>query len=164
VYSTVPGFLQTKAYAKAELSRSPVVLATDIESMATARQERGDRLFRASAPRVWVVLGEEALWRIGPSERPDQLKRLREVADLPNVSIRLVPCDAGPQAGLSCPFTLLWIEGANATIAYVETLTGADYVKSTSAYSLAFEKAEESALTQDETRDRLDRAISGQDR
>ncbi|WP_158684432.1 helix-turn-helix domain-containing protein [Amycolatopsis orientalis] len=164
VYSTIPGFLQTKGHAKAELSRSPVVLATDIESMAAARQERGDRLFRENAPRVWVVLGEEALYRIDTAERAGQLARLRKIAELPNVTIRLVPMEAGPQAGLSCPFTLLWIEGANATIAYVETLTGADYVKTTSAYTLAYEKAESVALTRDETLDRLDRVASGHDR
>ncbi|MGW4488885.1 helix-turn-helix domain-containing protein [Amycolatopsis sp. NPDC004368] len=164
VYSTIPGLLHVKAYAKSELSRSPVVVATNIETMAAARQERGDRLFRPNAPQVSVVLGEEALWRIGPAERPEQLARLRKVSDLPNVTIRIVPVTAGPQAALSCPFTLLWIEKANATIAYVETLTGADYVKSTGAYSLAFEKAEESALTEDETRSLLDRVISGQDR
>ncbi|WP_397545615.1 Scr1 family TA system antitoxin-like transcriptional regulator [Saccharopolyspora rosea] len=72
-----------------------------------------------------------------------------------------MPLDHGPYAGLSCPFTLLWIERARATIAYVETLTGADYVKTTRAYSLAFEQAQDGALNDDETLTLLDRYIAG---
>ncbi|QIZ34234.1 hypothetical protein FDZ84_05145 [Saccharopolyspora sp. ASAGF58] len=129
VFNEIPGLLQTRAVAKAQLSRSPVVLAADIEGMASAREERGNRLFEAGAPQVWVVLGEEALLRqVGSRDvMAAQLKRLREMADLPTVSIRVIPLDCGTYAGLSCPFTLLWIERAKATIAYLETLTGADY-------------------------------------
>lgn len=162
VYSEIPGLLQTKECAKAQLARSPVVLAADVDDMAAAREERGDRLFRDNAPQVWAVLGEEALLRrVGtPEVMKAQLERLREMAKLPTVSLRVVPLDHGPYAGLSCPFTLLWIERARATIAYVETLTGADYVKTTRAYSLAFEQAQEDALTDDETLTLLDRYIA----
>ncbi|GAA4838842.1 helix-turn-helix transcriptional regulator [Saccharopolyspora rosea] len=163
VYSEIPGLLQTKDCAKAQLARSPVVLAADVDDMAEAREERGNRLFRDNAPQVWVVLGEEALLRrIGtPTVMKAQLERLREMAKLPTVSLRVVPLDHGPYAGLSCPFTLLWIERARATIAYVETLTGADYVKTTRAYSLAFEQAQDGALNDDETLTLLDRYIAG---
>ncbi|MEV5535292.1 helix-turn-helix transcriptional regulator [Saccharopolyspora shandongensis] len=159
VYSEVPGLLQTKDTAKTQLSRSPVVLAADIEGMAEAREERGNRLFRQNAPQVWVALGEEALLRrVGtPDVMNAQLARLRDIAELPNVSLRIVPLDRGPHAGLSCPFTLLWIERAQATIAYVETLTGADYVKTTGAYNLAFDQAQSDALSDTETLALLDR-------
>lgn len=161
VYSEIPGLLQTKAYARAQLARSPVVTAADLESMAAAREERGGRLFRANAPKVWAVLGEEAmLRRVGtPDDMAAQLARLRQIADLPSVSLRVVPLDNGPHAGLSCPFTLLWINEARASIAYVETLTGADYVKSTSAYTLAFDQAEGDALSEDDTRALLDHYV-----
>jgi len=153
VYNEIPGLLQTKECARAQLARSPVVMAADLDSMAAAREERGNRLFRDAAPQVWVVLGEEALLRrIGTADAMKaQLQRLHTLAALPTVSLRIVPLDHGPQAGLSCPFTLLWIERAKATIAYVETLTGADYVKSTAAYALAFDQAQSSAFSEDDT-------------
>ncbi|WP_433869798.1 helix-turn-helix domain-containing protein [Saccharopolyspora sp. CA-218241] len=158
VYSEIPGMLQTRDYGRAQLSRSPVVTAADLEPMSTAREERGNRLYLDGAPRVKAVLGEEALLRrVGtPQQMRSQLVRLREMADLPTVSLRVVQLTCGPHAGLSCPFTLLWIEQARATIAYVETLTGADYVKSTGAYTLAFEQAEADALSEDDTRTLID--------
>ncbi|MBK0865406.1 helix-turn-helix domain-containing protein [Saccharopolyspora sp. HNM0986] len=163
VYGEVPGLLQTKDYARAQLSRSPVVTAADLDSMAAAREERGNRLYRDGAPHVWAVLGEEALRRrVGTHDQMGtQLRRLREIADLPSVTLKVVPLEHGPHAGLSCPFTLLWIEQARATIAYVETLTGADYVKSTEAYTLAFDQAEGDALSEDDTRALIDRCIQG---
>lgn len=162
VYNEIPGLLQTKDCAKMQLTRSPVVLAVDVDDMAAAREERGNRLFQDNAPQVRAVLGEEALLRrIGtPQMMKAQLERLRAMANLPNVSLRIVSLDQGPYAALSCPFTLLWIERANATIAYVETLTGADYVKTTQAYSLGFDQAQEGALTDDETLTLLDRYIA----
>lgn len=158
VYPEIPGMLQTRECAHAQLSRSPVVSGADIDGMADAREQRGDRLYREHAPNVFVVLGEEALHRrVGtPEIMHRQLQRLRDIADLPNVSIRVVGFDAGPQAALSCPFTLLWIERARATIAYVETLTSGDYVKSTNAYTLAFDRAQREAKSEDETRTLLD--------
>ena len=164
VYSEVPGIAQTREHARLQLSRSPVVLAADVDSMAQARQVRGDRLFRPGAPRVWILLGEEALRRLGPREiAKPQAVRLLEMSELPNVSIRIVPFTAGVQAGLSNPFTLLWIARTSATIAYVETLTGADYLKTTQPYTLAFGTAEESALPEDESRELLAKTAEGGD-
>ncbi|MGW3467960.1 helix-turn-helix domain-containing protein [Saccharopolyspora sp. NPDC000995] len=162
VYAEIPVLLQTREVAKAQLSRSPVVLAADIEDMAAAREERGNRLYQDGAPDVWVVLGEEALLRqLGSRDvMAVQLARLREMADLPTVSLRVVPLDQGAYAGLSCPFTLLWIERAKATIAYLETLTGADYLKTTGAYSLAFDQAQGGALSEADTLALLDRYIA----
>nr|WP_281248775.1 Scr1 family TA system antitoxin-like transcriptional regulator [Saccharopolyspora flava] len=53
---------------------------------------------------------------------------------------------------MSCPFTLLWIEKARTTIAYVETITGADYIKSVGAYTLAFDQAENDSVSPDDSR------------
>ncbi|GAA4877288.1 DUF5753 domain-containing protein [Saccharopolyspora cebuensis] len=159
--SEIPGLLQTRDYARAQLLGSPVVTAADVEPMADARAVRGQRLYRDNAPRVWAVLGEEALLRrVGtPEQMTTQLRHLREVAELPAVSIRVVPLHAGAYAGLSCPFTLLWIEAARATIAYVETMTGADYVKTVGTYNLAFERAEAAALSERDTLDLLEHHI-----
>lgn len=162
VYSEIPGLLQTKEAAKAQLVRSPVVMAVDLDSMAAAREERGNRLYREGAPQVWVVLGEEAmLRRIGtPQVMASQLRRLREMATLPTVLLRVVPLDHGPYAALSCPFTLLWIRKARATIAYVETLTGADYIKSTAAYMASFDQVYSEALPEADTLTMIDRRLT----
>ena len=163
--SEIPGPLQTWATARSQLARSPVVTAADLDTMAAAREERGNRLFYQGAPRVWFLLGEEALLRqVGTrDQRRAQLIRLRDIAGLPNIVLRLLPLDSGPHTGLSCPFTLLWIEEARARIGYVETLVGADYVKSTNTYTIAFEQAEDHALTEGHTREVLDSYINKQE-
>ncbi|GDY33966.1 helix-turn-helix domain-containing protein [Gandjariella thermophila] len=164
-YAEVPGLLQTLEYGQAQLLRSPVVTGADVVGMAEARWQRGERLRRANAPKVWAVLGEEALYREvgGPQVLRRQLQRLREFAHLPNVSLHVLPFSAGASPALSCPFTLLYIERARATIAYVETLTGSDYLRSTGAYSLAFEHCQRDALPEDDTRALLDRRITDLD-
>ena len=162
VYAEIPGLLQTREFARTYLARSPVVTAADLDSMAAAREERGNRLLRDHAPQVWAVLGEEALLRrAGTADAVKaQFQRLSAIAALPTVSVRVVPLDHGPEAALTSPFTLLWIEGAKATIAYVETLTGADYVKTTAAYSVAFEQAQNAALSEEDTLKLIDRHVA----
>jgi hypothetical protein len=161
-YAEVPGLLQTSEYAQAQLLRSPVVAGADVEAMAQARQERGERLFSPYPPQLWAVLGEEALHReVGGSDvLRRQLQRLRELAELPNVSLRVFPFAAGASPALGCPFTLLYIERARATIAYVETLSGSDYLRSTGASRLAFDHCQRDALSEEDTRTLLDRRIT----
>ncbi|WP_181400031.1 helix-turn-helix domain-containing protein [Actinokineospora spheciospongiae] len=160
VYNEVPGIFQTVEYARAQLMRSPVIPGAQVAGMAQARHERGERL-RSSGIRVLAVLGIEALYREtgGQEVLARQLERLVEMAGLPNVTIRILPWAAGGTPGLSCPFTLLWIEPANARIAYTETLTGADYLKTTDTYSLAFEQASDLALGEEASQDELKRRI-----
>ncbi len=165
VYAEIPGLLQTKQVAMITMRQSPVIRASEVEAMAAAREQRGNRLYGEHAPQVRALLGEEAFARqIGPAHvMRDQLKRLREMSDLPNVSIRAIPFDRGRPVGLTSPFTLLWIEPARASVAYVETLTNADYVKTITPYTLAFEQAEHEALSDEDSQVLLDRYIAATD-
>jgi hypothetical protein len=101
-----------------------------------------------------VLTVQEALHREvgGPDVLRRQLQRLRELAERPNISLRVLPFTAGASPALSCPFTLLYIERARATIAYVETLTGSDYLRSTGAYMLTFDHCQRDALSEEDTR------------
>lgn len=161
VYNEIPGIFHTVEYASAQLMRSPVIPGAQVAGMAHARRERGERL-RSAKAEVLAVLGMEALYREagGREVLANQLRRLVELGELPNVSIRVVPWSAGAVAGLCNPFTLLWIEPANARIAYTETLTGADYLKTTDSYSLAFEQAGDLALGEQASQDELKRRIT----
>jgi transcriptional regulator with XRE-family HTH domain len=162
VYGEVPGMFQTTEFARAQLMCSPVVLGAQVNGWAEAREQRGERLRKPGAQPVLAVLGEAALYvEVGGRDvLRRQLERLHDFAVLPNVSIRLFPFAAGASPGLSCPFTLLFIEPAQVHIAYAETLTGADYIKTTSAYSVAFDQAHERALSEDDSREALVRRIN----
>jgi hypothetical protein len=161
VYNEVPGLLQTADYAYAALSQSPMVPGGDAHAQAEARALRGTQIVQPDGPRIWIVLGIEALHREvgGPAVLCDQLRRLREIADMPNVSLRIIPWEAGVSPALSCPFTLLYVKPAR-TIAYVESLTRPDYIKATGSYLAAFEHATRIAADEDDARVILDSRIS----
>lgn len=163
---SVPGHLQTAAYARVCLSESLVIPAADVGPMAEDRERRGDLLFSGKGPRLYAIVAEEALRRqIGGREvMRGQLERLRALADLPHASFRVVKLTAGPHAALGYPFTLLYVERAKATIAYVESLTDAAYIKKSSTYMLAFERLEQKAATEEESCALLDQLIADLDK
>ncbi len=164
---SIPGHLQTTAYARACLSESLVIPAADVGGpMAADREKRGDVLFSGNGPRLFAVVGEEAIRRrVGDRDvMRGQLERLRALSDLAHASFRVVKIGSGPHAALGYPFTLLYVERAKATIAYVETLTDADYIKRSDTYILAFERVQQIAATEDESRALLDGLIAELDK
>ncbi|MGH3812945.1 MAG: Scr1 family TA system antitoxin-like transcriptional regulator [Pseudonocardiaceae bacterium] len=56
-----------------------------------------------------VVINEGALRRVvgGPDVMRGQLRRLVESSELPNVVLRVLPCDAGAHPGVDGSFTVL---------------------------------------------------------
>jgi hypothetical protein len=157
---TVPGNLQTEAYALAQMSVSLVIAPADMYTIAQDREARGDRFFTDEARKLEVVLGEAAVRQQigGPTVLSGQLDRLLAMAELPNVTIQVVPLAAGGHAAMDCPFTLLYLARARASIAYVESLTTADYLarpQHAQTYNLAFEAAKRVALSAADTADLL---------
>jgi hypothetical protein len=162
---TVPGNLQTEAYALAQMSTSLVIAPVEMHMIARDRMARGDRFFTDEARKLEVMLGEAAVrQRIGgPKVLAEQLGRLLEMMDLPNVTIQVVPLTANGHAALEYPFTLLYIARARATVAYIESLTTADYLarpQHAQTYSLAFESARRAALSPGDTADLLRQIMS----
>ncbi|GAA2662844.1 MULTISPECIES: DUF5753 domain-containing protein [Actinosynnema] len=160
IYPEVPGALQSAAYARTQLGHSPIVRQNDLTSWAEVREKRGDLLAEEMVSatgkprRVSAILGEEALYRLvgGPAVMRAQFQRLLMFADLPHFSLRVLPFSAGSTPALSSPFTLLWIEPANVNLAYVESMGGADYIKTTNPYVVAFDDAQRRALSEIDSR------------
>ncbi|SCL62648.1 Helix-turn-helix domain-containing protein [Micromonospora yangpuensis] len=92
----VPGLLQTPGYARLRITSARSVgegRADHLELEVQARQARQALLERSlDAPRYTAVLEEAALGhRAGPPEvLREQLDKLRELATLPNVTLRLL--------------------------------------------------------------------------
>jgi transcriptional regulator with XRE-family HTH domain len=144
----IPGMLQTRDYARAVLSTSVAVPPAEVEQMATNREHRAERL-RSGAPLLWVVLGEEALRRTvgSPQIQRGQLLRLRELTELPNVTVQIMPLSGGAHTALGMTFILLDL-GRSRTV-YIEGLTGADYLvrpQHIQTYSLAFDRLRVASL------------------
>jgi transcriptional regulator with XRE-family HTH domain len=130
VYETmvVHGLLQTEAYARALFATATPPDADDVvERKVAVRLARQRLLTRPNPLRLWVVLDESVLRRQigGPDVLAGQLDRLLAVAQLPNVTIQVVPFDAGPHPGLIGSFTLVRFPSPHdPDIVYIEGVTG----------------------------------------
>ncbi|MET9380144.1 helix-turn-helix transcriptional regulator [Streptomyces sp. NPDC002928] len=118
----LPGLLQTEAYAQAVFRNDvPALTENEIEQRVAARVGRQEILHRAVPPTVSFIISEAVL-----KDRPgghdvyvEQLRCLREYADLPGVTQQVMPLGGEFHAGLSGPFVL--VETADhQRVAYVE--------------------------------------------
>ncbi|GLY86310.1 helix-turn-helix domain-containing protein [Actinoallomurus iriomotensis] len=125
----IPGLLQTPEYARALFvaGREP-----DIPSAVEARMARQDPLHRPDPPEVWVLLAETALLcHVGGRKvMRDQLARLLELSELPNVILRVVPNSAGANLGLDGPFKIVTVK--EGSVAYLDALNGGRLAPETS--------------------------------
>ncbi|PRY40514.1 helix-turn-helix protein [Umezawaea tangerina] len=158
--ASVPGNLQSEAYALAQMASSLVIAPADMPTIARDRVARGDRYKNDPGRKLHAVLNEEAvLRRIGGVDvLAGQIERLLELGALPNVTIQIVPLEAGAHAALEYTFTLLYIARARASIVYIESLATADYLarpQHAQTYNLAFESAQRTALSHEDMADYL---------
>lgn len=128
----VPGLLQTEGYARAiMLLRHLHVSVGEIERRVALRMARQAFLSQPGAPDLWVALDEAALQRPlgGPKVHRAQLQHLIEIAQLPNITLQVVPFDAGGHVAAGGPFTILrFPDPGLPDIVYLEHLTSAVYL------------------------------------
>jgi len=104
----VPGLLQTEDYARAVLRTQVMATDEEIEEMVRARMERQAILASDSRPMLWVILDEGVLLRPvgGAYVMHDQLERLTEAAQRPNVVLQVIPLAVGAHQGMSGNFVI----------------------------------------------------------
>jgi hypothetical protein len=133
----VHGLFQTEAYARAvsALGRRGAS-AAELDRWVAVRLKRQELLTAAKPPRVWSVVDEAALRRPvgGVKVMRAQLRRLAEVAELPNVTLQVVPFRAGGHDAAGGSFTILrFSEPDVPDVVYIEQLTGAIYLEKPAA-------------------------------
>jgi transcriptional regulator with XRE-family HTH domain len=155
----VPGLLQTEEYARA-VHRAALVRATDdeIDQLVKVRMARQELLTTDDAPQVWIVLNESVIRRVvgGRAVMHEQLLRLQEAADSPNVTLQVVPFSAGAHPAMDGSFELLsFPELGDPNVVYVEYHAGALYMEKlqeTERYRLLFDHLRAAALPVDASR------------
>jgi hypothetical protein len=128
----IPGLLQTEDYVRAvvggaQLEGSP----EEAERRVQLRLGRQSLLERPDAPRLWAVVDEAALRRPvgGPEVMRAQLERLIEATKLPNVTLQVLPLDAGAHPAMVGAFSVLRFPDQELPdIVYVEHLISALYL------------------------------------
>ncbi len=128
----VHGLFQTEGYARAvTVLGHETAPAPEIDRRVSLRMKRQDVLLSGEPPRVWSVMDEAALRRPvgGRGVMLGQLARLLEVADLPEVTLQVVPFRRGGHAGAGGGFTVLrFREPDLPDVVYIEQLTSALYL------------------------------------
>lgn len=125
--AVIPGLLQIDDYARALMETSPDIPGEkEIEERLEVRRER-QRLLSGDDPlRLWAVIDEAALRRKvgGEDVMRQQVAYLVEVAKQPNVTLQVLPFDAGAHPALAGSFTILSSDEGFPDVAYVETIGG----------------------------------------
>lgn len=127
----IPDLLQTREVAGALIQLGhPSGSTDDTERRIALRVARQEVLTQPEAPCLWAVIDESALWRLGSRMvMRAQIQHLIEIAELPNVTLQVIPIYSGAQAGVGGPFRILrFSEPDLPDIVYLEQLTTALYL------------------------------------
>ncbi len=92
---------------------------------------RKQLLDRPNSPKIWAVVDEAALRRsLGTAQAMRrQIEHLIEMTQRPNITLQVIPFDAGGHAAAGGPFTVLrFAEPDLPDIVYLEQLTSALYL------------------------------------
>ncbi|WP_078854182.1 helix-turn-helix domain-containing protein [Streptomyces sp. NRRL F-5135] len=160
----LPGLLQTKNYARAVFgSRVPVIGKDEIETQVATRLQRQEILHRDVPPMVSFVISEAILLdRLGGEEvYEEMLRHLRACADLPGISLQVLPLGRRTHAGLNGPFILLETPD-HQHLGYTETQRGSQIVSDPHEVSILAQKyamLRTQALNAEESKSLLDRLL-----
>ncbi|MFJ9840259.1 helix-turn-helix domain-containing protein [Kitasatospora sp. NPDC101155] len=158
----VPGLLQTEDYARALLEANPAAVRPErIDQVVKIRMERKAVLNKPDSARFWAIIWEPALrCPVGGADvRQAQLRYLAEAAQLPNVTLQVVPIGLGATAGACGGFVMYGFTDSPAPGAvFVETLTNGHYLEREAeldGYGLVFEYLRSSALNPSDSLDMI---------
>jgi transcriptional regulator with XRE-family HTH domain len=106
----IPGLLQTADYARAMMRAGrPTDNDANIERDVTARIDRQEIFSSDNPPIAWFVIDESVLSRPigGFHVMREQLERLEQISEMPNVMIQIMPSDIGSHPGIEGPLRIL---------------------------------------------------------
>ncbi|HEV7977362.1 helix-turn-helix transcriptional regulator [Amycolatopsis sp.] len=161
----VPGILQTRDYARVLVSTG-IADEERIENGVAVRLQR-QKLLEPGGPDSYFILDESVLRRQvgGPEVMRDQLKRLKELAALDNVTIQVVPFSAGRHRGLVGSFEIFELSDQEDDYAlmleqpYKDVLIE-DSSEETREYVVIFRELEKVALSEEETVEFIDQVLA----
>jgi hypothetical protein len=148
----VPGLLQTPDYSRAMLDVNiPKLSPERIHELLEVKMTRQRILKRDPPLRLWAIIDEAALHRVvgGPTVMATQLDRLIDATSSPNVTVQVIPYEAGAHPAMDSTFNILKFAGAVPSVVYVEGLVGyfyPDHPDEIARYRQVFEQLRALAL------------------
>ena len=149
----IPGLLQSSGYARAVM-RAAGIPDDEVETRVAVRMGRRDVLLRADPTNLLAIIGESVLRRpVGePRVMTEQLDHLLKMAQLPNITVRVVPDNTGWHPALEGPFLLL--ANSATTLVHLENRRSGLFLndpEDLAAYMAAVEKTLNVALDAEQT-------------
>jgi transcriptional regulator with XRE-family HTH domain len=158
----VPGLLQIPQYTEAiNVALSPERTPEEIQRLVQLRADRQQRLTSEDPLILRAVINEGALHRQvgGPTVMRSQLRRIAEMAKLPNITVQILPFSAGAHSGMRGPFTALRFPEEPMNTVYLELYGAALYQEAPSEvnkYTDRFDQLTRQSLDAEDTAQMLD--------
>jgi transcriptional regulator with XRE-family HTH domain len=152
---TIDGLLQTREYAR-EITEAALFLhpPQEVDQRVEIRMNRQRRLHQPDDPlHLWAIMDEATLRRKvgGESVMRRQLDHLRTVAEQPNVTVQILPFDAGAHAATQTSFTIFeFPHFSDSEVVCIEISRGEIFIEDTRdvyRYMLVFNALLQKALT-----------------
>ncbi|MFD1149136.1 helix-turn-helix domain-containing protein [Saccharothrix hoggarensis] len=129
----VPGLLQSEAYTRALIGGVlPDAAPAEVDRRVQLRKARQALLLEDDPLRLHAVVDEAAVRRLvgGRDVMADQLRRLRDLAEQPNITLQVVPFEAGGHAAMDGPFVILaFPERFDPDVVYLESARSDVYLE-----------------------------------
>ena len=158
----VPGLLQIGAYAREIITATAITRTPEeVSALGEVRKARQAILTsRDGGPlTLWAVIHESALHkRVAslPTLMRDQLRHLLDMAELPNITIQIMPLTATPHPGMLGTFEVVRFPAPWPTVVTLESLRGTTFIEGggdAAVFSSAFERIVAAALPVDDSRE-----------
>lgn len=153
----IPGLLQTAAYARAAIqAHNPMATAEEVAALVDVRSARQAVLTKPEPLKVRAIIHEAAFLASIPGQGVlrDQVQRLLDVAEHPNVTIQVLPVNSSLHPGTTGAFTILGFGQPGLDVVLLEQLESSLYIEESHAverYVDAFERLTASALPFEES-------------
>jgi transcriptional regulator with XRE-family HTH domain len=155
----VPGLLQTAEYYRTFLWADPAAAHDDeVQRKIAVRAARQERLSGDDPPGYRAVLNEAVIRRVvgGAEVMREQLTHILEVAELPHVSIQVLPFSAGVHPAMDGAFRILGFPGpGDPDVVYLENQINSLYLEEApevARYAQMFSHLVTKALDPDDSR------------
>jgi transcriptional regulator with XRE-family HTH domain len=154
----VDGLLQTESYMRTLFRAWRPSLSQDQINRDTEARLRRQRILDNGEQRFWFILDEAALRRTAGSKEimKEQIMRLVEIIDRPNVDLQVVPFDIGYYMGQAHSYTIFGYDtDPPVDIVYLEQHDGGEYVddtRRTPKYQTLWEQQRAAATGPEQTR------------
>jgi transcriptional regulator with XRE-family HTH domain len=160
----IPGQLQTEDYARAVLAAYGD--SEKVDTLLEVRLERQELLERPDHPEMFFIVDEAAIrrWVGGPAVMRAQLRKLRDFAQRPRITVQVLPFTLGAHAGMKGPFVILeFPDPDDELVVFLENprgdLISRDKPEETAAYLETFWRLETDATPKEKVSEVLDDAI-----